>query len=666
MTSVDTAAASSCNRDISNKSPGPLQDCRDVVHLTIFFDGTGNNREADTPTKSWSNVARMSVAALNQPQKSIYSRYVAGIGTKYNGKAANWLGSARAWAEDNAVLGQGFGAGGSRRLSQAEDEVNDRLRDALIENARRLGKETAEYAASASNKSFADVNEVVGKHRLIKMINISYLGFSRGAALARAFSNRVIRVCKKEEGSLRFEGYPIRFNFLGVFDTVASFGVPAKNVRLPFEERELIVSPLIERCVHYVAANEVRMAFPVDLIRKNGKLAGEWVERVYPGVHSDIGGGYNPAAQGIDNNYALIPLRDMMSESVASGVRIVPYAELQKTSAALFNERFKINDATLESYRKYLAACGSFAGTVEEQIKRHMQFFYSANGTMHRKGIESPNARQRKEDWYRNYGSKGMAWEISHYRDAAKKKAWVRLGTAMINGYAQYIEPADWQIAAWGRQAPDDIVHFISRYVHDSKVDFIANLEPFSYFRPRGIQESTANITLEWGYWMGNKVDQGKQVARDAYECGKKKVNEAADATVETANQAADEARRRAEAAAAAAQRKAEEAARYAQRKAQDAKAAADRAYDATAQAAQDAAQAAQRKAQEAAAYARRQAQAAANAVESGYDATTTAGKNAAAAAGRAANDVREGAEVIYDRGINWIRRTAKDVGDWF
>lgn len=61
----------------------------------------------------------------------------------------------------------------------------------------------------------------------------------------------------------------------------------------------------------------------------------------------------------------------------------------------------------------------------------------------------------------------------------------------------------------------------------------------------------------------------------------------------------------------------------------------------------------AQRMAQEAWAYARRQAQTAANTVESGYNATTTAGKNAAAAAGRATGDAREGAEVIYDRGIN-------------
>ena len=88
---------------------------------------------------------------------------------------------------------------------------------------------------------------------------------------------------------MRYEHYPLRFNFMGVFDTVASFGVPAQNARTPFTERDLIVSNGVERCVHYIAAHEVRFSFPVDLIRKNGRLAGEWVEKTYPGVHSDVG-----------------------------------------------------------------------------------------------------------------------------------------------------------------------------------------------------------------------------------------------------------------------------------------------------------------------------------------------------------------------------------------
>jgi len=390
VTSESAVAAVSCNRDVSNKEPSPLQDCRDVVHIAIFFDGTGNNGELDSGTKSWSNVARMYQVALKQPSKSIFAVYVSGIGTKSNAKAANWIYSANAWLEDNEVVGGASGAGGARRLIQGRDNVNDRLRQVLIAGARQLTKETKDYAAAATDKSFGEVNDVLGRFRLIKMINHSFFGFSRGAALARAYSNRVIRKCKREGSELRYEGYPIRLNFLGVFDTVASFGVPAKNVRLPFEERELVVSPIVERCVHYIAANEVRFAFPVDLIRKKGKLAGEWVENVYPGVHSDIGGGYEPLAQGINNNFARIAMRDMMSESVTSGVRIMSYEEVEKVNEPLFIERFKIHDATLKAYSSYKAAYGDTSGTVESQIKRHMHLFYSANGTMHRKGASTP------------------------------------------------------------------------------------------------------------------------------------------------------------------------------------------------------------------------------------------------------------------------------------
>lgn len=665
MASEVVGATKSSNRDVSKKEPGPCQDCSDVVHVTIFFDGTGNNREADIATKSWSNVGRIYEAALQDTKKATFPIYVSGVGTAYNGKATNWIATANTWYEDT-IQGMGFGGGGTRRLHQGHDEVNDRLRDVMIENARRLGAETAAYAEKASTESFSDVSEVLEKFRLIKIINMSFFGFSRGASLARAFSNRMIRRCEVDNGNLAYSGYQIRFNFLGVFDTVASFGVPAFNVRLPFEERELIVSPHVARCVHYVAAHEVRVAFPVDLIRKNGQLAGAWIESVYPGVHSDVGGGYEPLSQGIDNNYARIPMRDMMREAVVSGVRIRSYEEIEKSAKTLFNELFKIQESTLHAYRNYLTACGAMSGTVERQIKRHMEVFYSANGTMHRKGIETPGARQRDEAKYKYLGPKGMAWEIGKYRTAAKAGQRLRIGGSAVRGYAQYVKPEDWQISAWDHPASDGAVDFVSRYVHDSKVDFIFNLaEPFSYFRPRGVQESTANVTLEWRYWMGNKLEAGKAAVGDAYESGKTKVGEAANATVETAKEAADEAQRRAEAAAAAARRKADEAAQYAQRKAQEAKAAAERAYDATARAASDAAEAAERKAHEAAAYARRQAQAAASAVERGYNATTNAGKNAAAAAGSAANDVRDGAEVIYDRGINWIKRTTKDVGEW-
>jgi len=387
-----------------------------------------------------------------------------------------------------------------------------------------------------------------------------------------------------------------------------------------------------------------------------------------PGVHSDIGGGYEPLAQGINNNFARIAMRDMMSESVTSGVRIMSYEEVEKVNEPLFIERFKIHDATLKAYSSYKAAYGATSGTVESQIKRHMHLFYSANGTMHRKGASTPGDRQRNASAfkYKYLFAKGMAWEIEKYRVAAKAGKWLRYGMPSMCAYAQYIKPEEWQISAWDQPAGDSVVDFVARYVHDSKVDFVFNAEPFSYFRPRGVQESTVNVTVEWGYWLSDKVDEGKQALGYAYESGMRKAGKVTDATMQTARQATEEAQRRAEAAAAAANHKAEEAARFAQQKAHEAKAAVSRAYDATSQAASDAAQAAQRRALDAAAFARKQAQVLANTVEGGYNATATAGKNAVAAAGRTVEDVSEGAEVIYDRGTAWIKRTAKDIGGLF
>lgn len=677
MANDAVAGAAASNRDVAQSKPGPFQDCQDVVHIAVFFDGTGNNREADNPIKSWSNVGRMFDAALNAPAKAIYSIYVSGVGTKFNGTAGSWLAPAGIWIEDN-LGGMGFGAGGSRRLGQGDDAVNDRLRQVLLTNARKLGAETKKYADAASDQSFSEVNTALGKHRLIKMINMSFFGFSRGAALARAFSNRVIGSCKLEGKALSYQSYAMRMNFLGVFDTVASFGVPSQNVRLPFEERELIVSPLMERCVHYVAAHEVRFSFPVDLIRKNGKLAGEWVEEVYPGVHSDVGGGYEPTAQGIDNNYSRIPMRDMMRESVAKGVRMLSYEEVEKTNKPLFDERFACLDSTQQAYRQYMAACGGLTGTVENKMKRHLEVFYSANGSMYRKGIETPGQRRRKEDKYKYLGPKGMAWEINKYRIAVKAQKWVRFGDNTNNGYAQYIKPEDWQLSAWDKPATDGTVDFVSRFVHDSKVDFIGNLaEPFSYFRPRGVQESTISVWTEWGTWLGDKRDAAVKAVGEAYQSGKQQVGEAVDATTQAAKDAAAAAQRKAEEAAAYAQQKAEEAAAYAQRKAEEAaayarqkadeaRAAAQRAYDATAKAANQAAAEAQRRAQEAATYARNKAQAAGNAVSDAYHATTKAGRDAAAAGGKKLDEMEEGAERLLDRGMNWIKRTAKDVRDAF
>ncbi|MFY0478130.1 T6SS phospholipase effector Tle1-like catalytic domain-containing protein [Achromobacter marplatensis] len=170
----------------------------------------------------------------------------------------------------------------------------------------------------------------------IERIRVSIFGFSRGAAEARVFANWLKDACDVPEGMsfynprgdgvLRLAGIKVDIDFMGLFDTVASAGIAqsaAENIwdghgawaRKP----DMEIPSHVSRCVHMVGAHEVRGSFPLDLIDGAG-----CEEIVYPGVHSDVGGGYKPAEQGRGQNdsdkLSQIPLCDMYREAVQAGV----------------------------------------------------------------------------------------------------------------------------------------------------------------------------------------------------------------------------------------------------------------------------------------------------------------------------------------------------------
>ncbi|CAH0285037.1 hypothetical protein SRABI118_03900 [Massilia sp. Bi118] len=571
--------AVAANRDVPDCPPSPFQDCRDEVHISVFFDGTGNNKDADVQEKKWSNVARLFESAYRAAQLSkagkVHAIYISGVGTKFNGDAAGWLGSANIWVEDN-IGGGGAGYGGDRRMELGSDLVNDYLRSVMISNAKRLDSTLAKYASDNGDKSFNDLNFVLSKYRLIRSINISVFGFSRGAALARAFVNRILAKCTERDGALAYSGYPLRVSFMGLFDTVASFGVPSQNARTPFTERELIVSPMVERCVHFVAAHELRFSFPVDLIRKDGKLAGNWIEKVFPGVHSDVGGGYAPMEQGIDSNYARIPLREMLKEALFAGVRVIGYEDLKRRQAQFFRERFECLEETEAAYSRYMAACSAVGGTVEQQIRAHMKMYYSANGTMYRKKIESARDRSLKTSRMKSLlGPRGMAAEVAACRNVSKNIKLVRFGGTSSKSFAQYVNIRDWQLAAWDLTSPGGVTEFVSHYIHDSKVDFLLNAEPFSYFSARGVGESSISVWQESGNWLRAKGRAIGNTVAAGLESGEKKLREIGDATSKAASEAAD-----------TVQQKVGQAADFASSKAKESAQATSRAYTAVVDAA--------------------------------------------------------------------------------
>ena len=114
---------------------------------------------------------------------------------------------------------------------------------------------------------------------------IFIFGFSRGAAIARRFSSVIADYIDFPDGCK-----PIRF--LGVFDTVASIGVPNLNDSskpqsdVVFENNA--VSKHIEEALHLVSADERRIAFMPTLMNKESKAKEIW----FSGAHSDVGGGF--------------------------------------------------------------------------------------------------------------------------------------------------------------------------------------------------------------------------------------------------------------------------------------------------------------------------------------------------------------------------------------
>ncbi|MDR0775371.1 MAG: DUF2235 domain-containing protein [Azonexus sp.] len=546
-------------RDVDNAPPSAAQDCSDVIHIAVFFDGTGNNKEADHETKKWSNVARIWQSAWQfaraNEKANAYAIYVSGVGTLFNGKAL-FPGEEKAIDREDGTLGGATGAGGTRRLDYGQQQINDALRMTLLNNAKKLDGTVASYAKAGKQQSFSEVNRALGQHRLIKQINVSIFGFSRGAALARAFCNQWLWDCKEDRGKLTYEGYPIRFCFLGLFDTVASFGLPATNTANNplfggFQGRDLVVDERVERCVHQVAAHELRFAFPVDLIRKDGQLAGNWLETVYPGVHSDIGGGYEPTEQEIDNNYARIPMRDMMKEGLGAGTRLFSYQDIERINYPLFQERFECRPETEAAYKAYRAACNP-GGSVEACVKKHMEQLYSAFGTLHRQGGESVTQREhRKGQSWSRLAPDDMAKELENYAKAvrdmqqATQQGSVNPVTNVARSayiirkgaYAMWIAPQEWQLNAWRQTASEGVMSFIHGYVHDSKVGFMSNAEPFSYFSQRGIGESSRSV---YGWFESNIVRPVDKAVEDTVDYATEKAQQAKDYATEKATEVKD------------------------------------------------------------------------------------------------------------------------------
>jgi len=307
--------------------------CEQRPWFSFFFDGTGNNRFIDAKKKKWSNVARLYEGHIAD-DPLVVKLYYPGVGTPLDASDHSWIESVR----DSEALGGGAGAGSDARLRLAESHMN-----ATLEK----------------------------NHRVIR-IDVAVFGFSRGAALARGFVNRILDKCEYRDGqpywpcktALDGKSAPIRFRFLGIFDTVESVGLPAHNLA----GMKMAIPDAVENCLHIVAAHEVRTAFALT---RTGGSAGQCREIVYPGVHSDVGGGYRPGEQGRSDMLARLALNRMRLEAAMAGVPFTAPADLDSRVASMFG----YDQAVKDHFDEYMSAV-DIGGTLEAQIAAHMRLYY--------------------------------------------------------------------------------------------------------------------------------------------------------------------------------------------------------------------------------------------------------------------------------------------------
>ncbi len=277
--------------------------------LVFSFDGTGNEPDDATGFKqdeSISNILKLHVlmgggieedrtatkTKGNEPQITYYYN---GIGTRDDGETIPLVG----WL-----------------VSKMRKTVNSILAPSWGDARRILNQATGDL--EKLNPTRDD--------------RIVLFGFSRGAALARKFVSQTL-----------VRNSELRIAFLGVFDTVAALdGIHTRGERISsdvvFENGTL--HPNVLSAVHIISLDEDRVAFEPTLINRD--LDPEKEDRIteiwFPGVHSDIGGGYwHDGLADVSLSYMIGKFRDALGDNIS-----IEFPTSQKNVARLLEEQEEI------------------------------------------------------------------------------------------------------------------------------------------------------------------------------------------------------------------------------------------------------------------------------------------------------------------------------------
>lgn len=333
---------------------------------------------------------------------------------------------------------------------------------------------------------------------IVTQIYVSMFGFSRGASEARVFANWFVWSCQldsKRTGKpgLSLGTIPVTFDFLGLFDTVASVGLASSapvwgahghhdwadaeySLKLP--------DPGPGQCLHLMSAHEVRRSFPLESILYKGILPKNCKEMVFPGVHSDIGGGYVPKDQGRGKDAKGADLLSRITLSVmyrAARLAGVPL-KLEEAFDAV-KDAFKVDPTVIKVFNAYVLACVKPGDNPEkseseplhllmaQQHKLYIQWRKKMAGKMEQlQSVKDSDAHARLDI---------VSADNELKEEIAQFEAW-RRGDKNIRAHLDGAQTQDhswpeWETigAYWDDPTPNEsVTNIFDQFVHDSRAWF--------------------------------------------------------------------------------------------------------------------------------------------------------------------------------------------------
>ncbi|QIT56851.1 hypothetical protein HC341_17595 [Aquisalimonas sp. 2447] len=238
---------------------------KETLYIGVFCDGTWQHRDVDRnrTDRDVSNVVKLWDLYDDRPDNQ-EAVYVPGVGIEPGELDDN--GEIEA---DTDAPGGAMGIGGTGARARVDDAMQD-IR-------RRLDPDQHERVV------------------------FDVFGFSRGAAIARHLVNVLGTGAPTDWHPDRWpHEIPMEVRFVGLFDTVASLYWPANGRHGAFNLN--LGAGSAERVVHFTAHHEIRRFFPLTRIADaHGNLPDNCTEIAVPGVHANVGGGYENPVEDSDN-----------------------------------------------------------------------------------------------------------------------------------------------------------------------------------------------------------------------------------------------------------------------------------------------------------------------------------------------------------------------------